>query len=824
MGGAPVELDRVFEQDIFDFRSTLELNAEGGWARGRDDAVGRHRFEIRSRFHDTLTAPYWRAIWRALPAANHPAVTDRRVRASIERYNRVIERPGLLRAYLQARVQALRWLDERVRFKNAEIEKPELDIAHLHDFELGIDTTGRAAIDFLRLDHHVRMTDWQTAHIQPAAARVQSGLTIPVRDVRCDANGVIFATFDLVPFSLTPQELSRRSAVDEGGFVRLSPRNEDPDRGQTLRQLTVGGMTCKVLNVDWEAGTIQLEAMVSRASTYILASRKPDPGSAVFDYASIDESPSDFVAGRVETQLRSGRGQHVFRWFEPSDPLIPRQTPVLPVRNERVQAMLDAIELPHNTGRSQLTADQRLAVRDGLEARVQLLKGPPGTGKTVTTAASVLARSTARLTEGSIVLLAAHTHLAVDTLMRRLALYSQAFRQEAIRQGLAPAPIILTRVHSGDAPLDTDSIQNFTAKPCVTRINGWLAQGILVVGGTTSAILKMADELSSRRPFRDDPNGFQVDSLIVDEASMMVFAHFLALSTLVKQGGEIMLAGDNRQLSPIVAHDWENEDRPPAQHYQPFKSAYEAILRIIEESNQPAESVRQSPLTYTFRLPPVIRELIARVYRNLDAIELEGQDGAVENNGIIRDEGGWADVWAPQNGLVLVVHSERNSRQSNSLEGEIIRRILLARGAHPVDSIAVITPHRAQRALLRGALVDFLDAVTVIDTVERLQGGERPTIFVSGTESDPHAIGAAASFILNLNRANVAFSRTQERLIVVCADTLLDYIPTELEDYESALLWKSLRSLCRRVLFSSQVNGHRVRVLAPSVRDEGVFG
>jgi hypothetical protein len=89
---------------------------------------------------------------------------------------------------------------------------------------------------------------------------------------------------------------------------------------------------------------------------------------------------------------------------------------------------------------------------------------------------------------------------------------------------------------------------------------------------------------------------------------------------------------------------------------------------------------------------------------------------------------------------------------------------------------------------------------------------------ISGTESGPHSIGAAAGFILNLNHANVAFSRTQERLIVVCADTLLDHIPPELEDYESAMLWKSLRNLCSRVVFRAAVQGHAVRVLAPPIR------
>lgn len=817
VGGAAVELDRVFEQDIFDFRTRLDLNAAGGWALGEHDRVSRHRFEIRSRFHDTLTAPYWRALWRSLPAIDDPRITDQRVRASIERYNRVIERPGLLRAYLQARVQALRWLDERVRFKNAEIEKPPLEIARLQDFELGVDTTGRAAIDFLRLDHHVKMTDWQTAHIQPPATRVQSGRTLPVRQVRSDSGGRLRAELDLLPFGLTSPEFSLRTAIDEGSFIRLSPRSGDPDRGQTLRQLTSGGITCTVRSVDWEAGTIELDPMFSRASTYILGSWTPDAGQQVFDFATVDESPSDFVAGRVETQLRSGRGRHVFRWFEPSDPVIPPQTPVPPAREERLRNLLEAWQVPHRVTRSTLTADQRRGVLDGLESRVQLLKGPPGTGKTVTTAASVLSRAAARLRPGSIVLIAAHTHLAVDTLMRRLLQYSDSYRQEAVRQGLAPTAITLARVHSSNAPPNTDPIRNFPAKPCAQLVNGWLRNGVLVIGGTTSALLKMADELSERRPFRDNPDGLQADALIVDEASMMVFPHFLALASLVAPTGEIMLAGDNRQLSPIVAHDWENEDRPPAQHYQPFKSAYEAVLRILEENGPAPEAARQSPLTYTFRLPPIIRELIARVYRDLDAIELEGLDGP-EHEHPAPVLGTWAEAWAEQNGLVLIVHSERDSRQSNSLEGRIMQSVLAARPDHPEDSVAVITPHRAQRALLRGLLGDYANAVTVIDTVERLQGGERPTIFVSGTESDPHAIGAAASFILNLNRANVAFSRTQERLIVICADTLLDHIPADLEDYESAMLWKSLRSLCSRTVLVTEVEGHRVRMLVPVLR------
>ena len=142
--------------------------------------------------------------------------------------------------------------------------------------------------------------------------------------------------------------------------------------------------------------------------------------------------------------------------------------------------------------------------------------------------------------------------------------------------------------------------------------------------------------------------------------------------------------------------------------------------------------------------------------------------------------------------------------------------LLGAEAGLKANSVAVVTPHRAQRALLTSRLNAWAGgAVGLIDTVERLQGGERPTIFFSATVSDPVVIAQTAEFILNLNRSNVAFSRTQERLVVVCARSLLDHIPAEVEHYESALLWKHLRRLCRVELTTMAVDGAQVSVMVP---------
>jgi len=100
----------------------------------------------------------------------------------------------------------------------------------------------------------------------------------------------------------------------------------------------------------------------------------------------------------------------------------------------------------------------------------------------------------------------------------------------------------------------------------------------------------------------------------------------------------------------------------------------------------------------------------------------------------------------------------------------------------------IVTPHNAQRGLLKNEIGEDAD----IDTVERYQGGERDLIIVSGTASDRESIRKKHDFILNPNRLNVAMSRMKKKLIVVASRAMFEVIPTDAEDYEDALLWRGL--------------------------------
>jgi hypothetical protein len=831
VAGKEIRLDRILEQDIFDFKTDLGLTGDGEWAESREEAEDSHKFEIRARFFDSLPAPYWRAVWRDLP--DPETVQDTKTANAIERYQRIAE-PNLLREYLTARTHALRWIEERVRFKNDEIEKPRLEVTGLPSFNLNVDNTARAAIDFLRLDHSVKVTEWVSRNLTPPIHRVTNGRTIPVRDltvVDIDDRRLQGA-IDLDGYAITREVLSTRCSMDEGTFVRFSPCFEDPERSQTISQLTTAiGGTCQIEELDWDTGRIVLGMRGGSGNNaghlYRMPSRgisdtgpySVNEGDVILEHATLERGLTDFVSSKVDNHLQStNRSHHAYDWFNPTSPAIPIREEVSDTDVEAYRDLLESFRFPG--GGYRLTDEQIDSCLDGLNTRIQLLLGPPGTGKTATTSIALLLRILARYDEGTLVFVSGPTHTAVNTLLEQLAEVNAAFHQDVAERGLEMPNVRIAKVHSSEVieeqRPENPEILNFEAvSKWQSDIEPALDESVLVAGATPSTMLKLARYLD-RLTTPDHP---PVPVLVVDEASMMVFPHFLALATLVEEDGEIMLAGDHRQLAPITAHDWEDEDRPPVEVYRPFVSAYEAVrrLRQDEESDLSDQMMCQSELSYTHRLPAAVRSVVGQLYRDLDDVELEGapfEDDEIPDE---ESEDPLAVILGGPSRLCLLRHSERSSRQSNELEAELIRRILEASPTSLDDnSIAVVTPHRAQRSLLRDRLSDFSDAIRMVETVEKVQGAGIPIVIVSATVSDPTAISKRAEFLLDLNRANVAFSRSEDRLVVVSSSTLMDHLPVELDQYESSMLWKIVRDFCSVRRASLNFDGEVVEVLTPS--------
>lgn len=801
--GTATELDRVFHQDIFDFASTL-LVRDGEWGREGDPVASNQRFEIRSRFNDSLSMPYYAVAWGQLNSADPRWNDEPLVRAAIRRYESIRAQPGLLRSYLEARCEALRFIEEQCS-TNARIEKIPLELGQLGTFGLGVDSPRAAAIDVLRIDWQVKYNEWLSAQYLTSGERISAGRCLPLSNVRHTGGDTLAATIDPSSCNLSLDALARRYSEGEGSFIRLLPWSGDPsDPAETN-----GGITCILEDINWQQGSVRLTAMRPVRAAHYRLFNAPIENRA---FAILDQSATDFVAPKVESRLRDNLGQHVDRWFDLSAPVVTAAAQPDAERLVLVRAALDAWRIPGRPDAGLLDEQANAAVR-GATARIQALQGPPGTGKTATTAAAIFARAAASLSPGDVVVLAGPTHRAVDTIIERFASWEPSLRAAFDSTGVAPPPFRMIRLDPKEGETDLPATVECVGIPAQVGPAGALINNptaVTIVTGTVNALLKFESALGARR-------ALNAALLVVDEASMMVFPHLLALASLTQNDARIMLAGDNRQLAPILSHAWDKEDRPPTVQFQPFLSAYEVAARVSEAvSARPNadELVVVDRLRHTFRLPPAQRALIANLYRAQDGFELEGR---TQHPGPCDADAGHAFgcVWSEPQGLVLIVHDERESRKENALEREIVESILDAYPSAPDRSVVILSPHRGQRGLLQEQL-DGRPAIAAIDTVERLQGGEAPTVIVTATASDPSQIQNAEDFLMNLNRVNVAFSRAESRLIIIASQTLLDHIASDLAVYEASMLWKQVRRTCSTTIGDLTLGSHRVRILAPS--------
>lgn len=835
VGRQEVDLDRSFWRDLFDFRAELELDDQGQWCREDHPKARAITTQLRPRFYDNLTSPYWRAFWGTLPDPDDPsAQVPAALKASMREY-RQAGQAGLLEAYLEARVHALRWLEERIICKNGAIRKTLVELEQLPRFRLETQDAARAAIDHMRLDQHVKFTQWMAAHMVPPYLRVATGASLPVRDVQIvgDDPKSLVATLDPAPYYTTLDQLRARTSIDEGKMVRMHPAEGTPLEAQRLNAFLYEGLTCMLSAVDWTTGHIALSVIPSsryQNEYYTLKSATFDEGKLPFALATLDASITNFVDARVERQLSPKddeplKGAYVLSWFDPARPRVPAAAPAAPAALAQLRRMLEALRLPVAGTDSPLEPARVEIILRGLETRIQLIQGPPGTGKTMVTALALLTRILAGIKPGQIVLVTAHTHTAVDTLLARVARVLDAFNEAATSAGVTPVAIQLAKVFSGDAQeVEAPGVEAVRASGDYTQLKRWSADHVVVLGSTTSTILKLVTDLDKKSAYKERTQRFQTPLLIVDEASMMVFAHFLALTTLLEQDGALLLAGDHRQLSPIVAHDWDREDRPPAQYFRMYDSAFNTIARLRDPQGDDASlqrlrlddrQIRRDGLELTYRLPASIRALIQPLY-DRDGLVLRGPSAQAPAAAQSEVSPGLGALWTLPYSLYLVLHDEVSSHQRNPLEAYLARHILDAGLDGPgVDpgSVVLMTPHRAQRALLKTFFEQYQDCVAMIDTVERMQGGEAQTIIYSATVSDPVAIAQETEFILNLERSNVAFSRTQRRLIVLCSRALINFVPPRHEDYEAAILWKNLRRMCRYPIAAGELGEHRYEVL-----------
>jgi hypothetical protein len=432
-----------------------------------------------------------------------------------------------------------------------------------------------------------------------------------------------------------------------------------------------------------------------------------------------------------------------------------------------------------------LTPSQAAAYEAIREQRVTAVWGPPGTGKTHFLASIILALADAHARAGFSfrVLVTAYTHAAIENLLRKLA---------ERRDALELAPVALAKVkHWQGTEVGIDVVPE-------SELGIFLdAEGCAVVGATVYSCLKQQGQLP---PF---------DLVVIDEASQVRVPEAAVAVSLAGSTGRLVLAGDHRQLPPIVKGRYpEPLEGEPLLH----RSIFEAVYPHEMVGGKTSRILR--PLLENFRMNDVLTSFAAGL--------LYGRDYHCASDAVARrrlpfvprgelDELVEACL-SPEHPLVLVVLDGIHAAQSNPIEADLVAQMVTALrdglrddAGRPYASDAeffrhgvfVVSPHHAQIREIQRELARQRTwrARPFVDTVDKMQGQEAEAVIVSYGVADPELALREAEFIYGLNRLNVAITRARSKCIVCLPRPLLDASPQVLDREPAAAGLAFMRQL-----------------------------
>ena len=286
------------------------------------------------------------------------------------------------------------------------------------------------------------------------------------------------------------------------------------------------------------------------------------------------------------------------------------------------------------------------------------------------------------------------------------------------------------------------------------------------------------------------------DLLAIDEASMMPMYQLIMSSAFIKEDSQVMLAGDQRQLSPVQKYEWKDEKRTSIVENLPHLSAldYFRYLRgddvdnIYDDSpKSPEVNIPITKLNETYRCHKVVTEFLRRTVYKQDDINYTSN---VVNTlpSINANTKGLNTVLDSDAPLTVIIHDDDTSKQVNLVEATMLSA--LTKEIPESESIGIVTPHNAQKGKLK-----TLCQNSSVDTVERFQGGEKDIMFLSTTVSEPTHLSNEEEFILSLNRLNVALSRMKKKLVVLVPESIFNLVPDDIDTYDEAKIWKALYAI-----------------------------
>ncbi|MDY7508806.1 AAA domain-containing protein [Ralstonia wenshanensis] len=463
-----------------------------------------------------------------------------------------------------------------------------------------------------------------------------------------------------------------------------------------------------------------------------------------------------------------------------------------------------------------LNTSQEAAVAHAIERGLTLIWGPPGTGKTNTLAAMLHAMVAHAVSQRRPlrILVTGPTYKAIEEVVHRAVklLSADPAAPSTVYIGYSqgrtptPAPAAL-QPHVDYRTMffvrGTTEYQN-----CLVELAS--GTGVTLVGCQVRQARQFAKQLASA------PLHEVFDVVVIDESSQVPVSHALAAFSGLKTDARLVIAGDHLQMPPIASIEAPADAAylvGSIQTYlskRPFPNAVgRCVLERNYRSNEHVVEFARS-IGYPSTLSAEYPQSSLHFMRSLPA--QSAYPGHLPWCDAIED------LLRPDTKVATLLHEDDISSQGNRYEAQVVAGMVwMLRQTVSVEldgrtgipphhrlataqefwkrSVGIVTPHRAQRALVIQELENLwpteADLVAdAVDTVERFQGGERHTIIVTFGVADVDIIGGEEAFLMQLERTNVAVSRAMAKCVVVMPDALAAHIPEDKRALETAYALK----------------------------------
>lgn len=665
-------------------------------------------------------------------------------------------------------------------------------------------------------------------NLQPANGRWVYELAPGSREVRARDGDINFA---LAPINL-PGFLDRTLAQVTNNATTLPLPNQSAMYSRMERVSAVS-----VAAVDRDNGVIVVDVNQYWLATVLAAERA---GALSFAQdVMLDPVHHDFLIDRLEATLNAIGSPPIAHTLPAvAQALGGRRRPRAGTPSPAADVLWDGQRLyATQSGRVLPVIQQRLtqagvnlnpsqwqAWADSLSRRLQLVWGPPGTGKSSTLRAVLLGALHEAAARGvpARVLISGPTYEAIDNVLLRVA--------DDLTQGpLALAQVTIARLRSSSrvpSPRVPPAIDVVHGTPQHTQLTSRLqsGQGLTLVGGTVHQVHRLLEGAGS-------PVTRLFDLIVLDEASQVdVATSTLAIAGLA-DNGSVVVAGDPKQLPPIhqaqAPLGLEPYVGPVFTYLQERHAIPPAVLNTNYRSNNTIVSLGQAA-----GYPPGLVAHSGALALDLVA-PLPTTTAAPANwPAHLPWTPEWSGLLNPAQPCSVFVYEEGRSSQWNPFEADAVTALVwllsgclssqLANELDPLggpmpastslysaadfwaQGVGVVTPHRAQQALVVSGLQRLFGTTAppgaireAVDTVERFQGQQRDVMIATFALGDPDAISDEDEFLLSLNRFNVMASRARAKLVVLVSRQVVDHMSSDPEVLRgSALLKTFVETFC----------------------------